>query len=322
MECNVQKHPVIVFNDEGGSSDKDGTCTSCSRCGSKFLTWTYLVLFLVLFLSNISLHYKCMTLSNELSELQKRDISPRASPYASSNKDSRSVSIHHNQERSLSRRNSRQVRRRRREILNDLERKTERHKSAIERILNRPAMHLRGSSSDAMNAAQNSLFSSIERRNIFVWEHQDPNYPNPSFRYVNDVQDNTKILGINITNPGMYLIYSQVMINGPPRAHDPAYGLETARRKPHNLQDVLLRSHVTQDGRGSVYPNIPNYAPRYPVDFISHMGMFELECEDIIYVRVPSLSSNGNYLRDSEQTYFGLELIKPKYNYLQQLNGC
>ncbi|OWF40532.1 uncharacterized protein LOC110463624 [Mizuhopecten yessoensis] len=324
MECKVQKHPVIVFDKEGGSSTGDGNCTSCSRCGLKFVSWTNLTLLFVLFLSNIFLHYKCMTISNELSELQqsqKRGVPAQASYLTSSVQDLASDSKPHNNEKTLSRRNNRQVRRRRREILNLLERNTEKNRDAIERILSRPAIHLRGSTTNGF--VQNAIFTEFERTNIFRWEHQDRNYPNPSFRYVNDMQDSNMILGVNITNPGMYLIYSQVVVRGPFTNYDPAYGLETVRKKPGLPSNVLLRSYVTQDGRGSAYPNIAHYpGTRYPVDFINHMGMFELDCDDIIYVKIPDQSSNGVYPRIPEQTYFGLELIKPKYSYLERLNGC
>lgn len=319
----MQKHPVIVFSQEGVSSEKDKKCTSCSRCGSKFLNWTYLFLFLVLFLSNIFLHYKCMTLSNELSELQTRESLPSASSFVASPLDSAHSDVHHNNERSLTRRDSRQSRRRRgrRATLNHLEYSTERHRLAINKIINRPAIHMRGSSSD-ITTIQNEIFDNGERGNIFQWQHRDPNYPNPSFRYIHNAQDSTVIVAIIITNPGLYLVYSQVIIQGPEREYDPAYGLETIRRPPFQEPEVLLKSHVTQDGRGGTYPNIAGYNGRRPMDFINQMGMFELECEDTIYIRKPSQSSGGHYPRLPEQTYFGLELIKPKYNYLEHLNGC
>ncbi|XP_060065484.1 uncharacterized protein LOC132545833 [Ylistrum balloti] len=327
MECKVQKRSVIVINDKDGSPATGQTCASCSRCCSKFISWTNLGLLFVLFVSNIFLHYKCMQISNELSVLQqsqKREIPPLASQLTSSLQNPASVFPHQNKERSIRKRNYRQTRRRRREILNQLEITTQRNRDAISRILSRPAIHMRGSDGAESDAViQNRLFSTSERTTLFRWNHQDPSYPNPSFQYVNEVQDSTKILAVNITNPGLYLIYSQVVIKGPYSGFDPAYGVETVRRRQSLPPEVLLRSYVTQDGRGSAYPNMAsNTTTRYPVDFINHIGMFELQCDDIIYVRIPSQSSHGNYLRIPEQTYFGLELIKPKISYLEQLYGC
>ena len=57
-----------------------------------------------------------------------------------------------------------------------------------------------------------------------------------------------------------------------------------------------------------------------PVDTLDQRGMFDLECNDTIMVRLASRLSIGNikFIQDSKRTFFGLKLVRASLPYGQQ----
>lgn len=146
----------------------------------------------------------------------------------------------------------------------------------------------------------------------FLWKYPN-HYYQSMFPYI--LKDD-KVVGIKITRAGYYYVYSQISVVGLKNEENvpsnPAFGYETIK-VAGQTSVILTRTYITQDQRGQWYSS-SNGDPIKPLDSMNQMGIFILNCNDIIMVRTTEQLNihNINFLQDPHQTYFGLVLLRPK----------
>lgn len=146
----------------------------------------------------------------------------------------------------------------------------------------------------------------------FLWMYPNHYYHN-MFPYI--LKDG-KVVGIKITRAGYYYVYSQISVVGLKNEENvpsnPAFGYETIK-VTGNRTVILTKTYITQDQRGQWYSS-SNGDVITPLDSMNQMGIFILNCNDIIMVRTTEQLNIHNilFLQDNHQTYFGLTLLRPK----------
>lgn len=125
---------------------------------------------------------------------------------------------------------------------------------------------------------------------------------------------NNRVKGIQVLQPGVYLIYSQVVIDGI-RSASSGYGVrsdcthETVRLDHQEQGHILMKSYLTQDSHGEPISD-GTTIPRFPRDTSFHMGLFQLHRQDEIRVRTPYHDNECQLVnvtsRDFDAAYFGL----------------
>ncbi|KAK3094825.1 hypothetical protein FSP39_006747 [Pinctada imbricata] len=179
-------------------------------------------------------------------------------------------------------------------------------------------VHLRGSTEVNSQATRNPVHgvSGCGGSGCFRWSNPDYIYTT-NFDYVRDHSLN-KVVGIKISSPGVYLIYSQVGVNGPRQRTDPSVGYETVKTDSSGRTIVLMRTFITQDERGR------RDGMFSPHDSINQFGVFKLHCDDTVIVRQDTPAGNNppDFIFDDEQSFFGIVQINPTNGALDGNYDC
>ncbi|XP_070213335.1 uncharacterized protein [Littorina saxatilis] len=144
-----------------------------------------------------------------------------------------------------------------------------------------------------------------------LWREDPNSFHRVGVRFQHN-RHNPEIKGIKIDQPGIYVVYSQVVINGTQiRTYRRDCNHETVMI-PHGggTPTVLMSGYLTQDREGLRYPNrtIP-----FPRDSSLQMGQFRLLRQSEVRVRIPDHRGDCrhiNFATDVHASYFGLYKIE------------
>lgn len=183
--------------------------------------------------------------------------------------------------------------------------------SRISSFLNAlPRVHLTGL---AEGESTHTVGDSGTGRQYFLWQTDRDNF---HYRGVTLQHHGTHVKAIVINEPGVYFVYSQVVLNGTNQHHN-AIGCthETVEilysdTDSDNDARVLMSSFRTQDQEGRAYSmtNSRRSSSAMPRDTVLQVGLFRLYRQSQIRVRIPPTGScrHIDFATDARFSSFGL----------------